>query len=70
MLALTLAWFGLSMATFLCADLGIALPHHDTLTYLFVTRGAARLIPLSLTARIHAGPSPAPAANQPVAGAE
>ena len=48
MLALTLAWFGLSITVFLCADLGIALPHLDTLTYLFVTRGAARLVPLFL----------------------
>lgn len=48
MLALTLAWFGLSIAIVLCADLGIALPHHDTLTYLFVARGAARLVPLFL----------------------
>jgi len=44
----TLALFGLSMAVFICGRLGIVLPYHDALTYLFVTRGAARLVPLFL----------------------
>ncbi|KRE24531.1 hypothetical protein ASE66_04700 [Bosea sp. Root483D1] len=48
MLALTLAFFGVSIAVFVCANLGLRLPYHDTLTYLFVTRGAARLVPLFL----------------------
>lgn len=48
MLLLTLGLFGVSMAIFLCGKLGIALPYHDKLTYLFVTRGAARLVPLFL----------------------
>ncbi len=48
MLALTLALFGLSIALYLCDRLGIALPHQQALTYIFVTRGAARLVPLFL----------------------
>lgn len=44
----TLALFGVSMGIFLCGKLGIVLPYHDALSYLFVTRGAARLVPLFL----------------------
>jgi peptidoglycan/LPS O-acetylase OafA/YrhL len=44
----TLALFGVSMGIFLCGKLGIELPYHDALSYLFVTRGAARLVPLFL----------------------
>lgn len=48
MLLVTLALFGVSMAIFLCGRLGIALPYQEALTYVFVTRGAARLVPLFL----------------------
>lgn len=48
MLLVTLALFGVSMAIFLCGRFGIALPYQDALNYVFVTRGAARLVPLFL----------------------
>jgi peptidoglycan/LPS O-acetylase OafA/YrhL len=49
MLLATLALFGVSIAVFLCDRFGIAFPHHQQLVYVFVTRGAARLVPLFLT---------------------
>jgi len=48
MLLLTLALFATSILVFLCGRFGIALPAQDALTHLFVTRGAARLVPLFL----------------------
>lgn len=48
MLLLTLALFATSILIFLCGRFGIVLPAQDALTYLFVTRGAARLVPLFL----------------------
>ncbi len=49
MLLATLALFGLSIAIYLCDRFGVVLPHHQQLVYIFVTRGAARLVPLFLT---------------------
>lgn len=48
MLLATLALFATSIAIFLCGKAGIALPYQDALNYIFVTRGAARLVPLFL----------------------
>lgn len=48
MLALTLTLFAISIVIFLCGHFGLALPHQEALGYIFVTRGAARLVPLFL----------------------
>jgi peptidoglycan/LPS O-acetylase OafA/YrhL len=48
MLLMTLALFATSIIVFLCGRFGVALPAQEALTHLFVTRGAARLVPLFL----------------------
>lgn len=48
LLAATVALFAVSIVVFLCGLTGFALPHQEQLNYLFVTRGAARLVPLFL----------------------
>ncbi|QZO01502.1 acyltransferase family protein [Chenggangzhangella methanolivorans] len=48
LLAATVALFAVSIAVYLAPHLGLRLPGQDALTYLFVTRGAARLVPLFL----------------------
>lgn len=48
MLLATLALFATSIIIFACGRLGIDLPAQDALTHVFVTRGAARLVPLFL----------------------
>ena len=49
MLGATLALFAAAIVVDLCGRFGAGLPHQDALTYAFVTRGAARLVPLFLT---------------------
>jgi peptidoglycan/LPS O-acetylase OafA/YrhL len=49
MLLTTLVLFGMAIGIYLCDSAGITLPLHDKLTYLFVTRGAARLAPLFIS---------------------
>lgn len=49
MLLITLTLFALAIVVYLCERAGIALPRHELLNYVFVTRGAARLIPLFLS---------------------
>ncbi len=49
MLLTTLGLFGIAMVVYLCELAGVRLPLHDMLTQVFVTRGAARLVPLFLT---------------------
>ena len=49
MLGATLALFAIAVAVDLCGRFGVSLPHREALTYFFVTRGAARLVPLFLT---------------------
>ena len=48
LLAATVALLGVSIAVFLAPQFGLRLPGQDALNYLFVTRGAARLVPLFL----------------------
>ena len=49
LLAATLGLCGISIVVALCGRFGIALPHAAMLDYAFVTRGAARLVPVFLT---------------------
>jgi peptidoglycan/LPS O-acetylase OafA/YrhL len=46
LLAVTLALFSISIFVFFCDQFGVRLPYHETLTYVFVVRGAARLVPV------------------------
>lgn len=47
-LAFTLGLYAAANIIWLADRAGIALPHHELLTYVFVTRGAAKLVPLFL----------------------
>jgi len=47
-LAFTLGLYAAANIVWLADRSGIALPHHDLLTYVFVSRGAAKLVPLFL----------------------
>ena len=48
LLAATVGLFSASIVVFLAPLVGLRLPMQDALTYVFVTRGAARLVPLFL----------------------